>query len=229
MIYLLFTAERIRSAAIWQFWRSNHVYVLAWIKAESAAEARAAATERMACKGWRITGFDRATKVAEENLPQDMYSRAQLRCARHAGFHYVFHRDSPEGGAMMMLPDVVGEEDPTLRRERSRKADADACSDAAADVPPAIRQALRLAETWAIDDDDRRRAAIASARPETRYRVLSTVVPIMDEIEAWCDARRDATPVPDEVTRLDRLLEAVTEMQANAAEANPVRSASPSS
>jgi hypothetical protein len=81
-------------------------------------------------------------------------------------------------------------------------------------VPSSLRSALELGAKWAICDDVIRNRTLRRASFQEMRTVVNAVKPLQIEIEKWCDARRNAVPVPDEVTVFDRLLEIVTEMEA---------------
>lgn len=220
MVFLFLFAQRIHPSSRWMFWRSDYAFVTAWIDAPNAASAKLVAEESMAARGWRIIRYERATAVRDERLPDDLYSRIQIRKAKTSKGSFGFWRASAEGGSgLMYMPKIVGD-------ESGSAPDAVAYDIDEQTVPPRLRPALRLGEKWAISDDARRTSAIGGAPADELRSVVEAVMPLQAEIEAWSDARRGQSPVPDEVTLFDRLLEAVTEMEAElsrAARTDPSR------
>lgn len=208
MVYLLYFADRLRPSSRWLFWRSNHACVSAWIDVADVATAKAKAEDKAKRKGWRIIRYDRAVLVGDDKLPLDWWVfRFRIGHARRAGAHYEFYPASPSGGCMMWEPDVDGDESNGTGPAETWNINPEA-------VPASLRSALELGAKWAISDDVMRSRALRRASTQEMQKVVAAVTPLQVDIEKWCDARRNAVPVPDEVTLFDRLLEAVTEMEA---------------
>jgi hypothetical protein len=109
----------------------------------------------------------------------------------------------------MWEPDVDGDE-PNVGEALDWDVDPE-------NVPTSLRPALELGAKWAIGDDVTRRRSLRHASTQEMGSVVEVVAPLQLEIEKWCDTRREVDPVPDEVTLFDRLIEAVTEMEAEIA------------
>ncbi len=69
------------------------------------------------------------------------------------------------------------------------------------------------ARVWAIGDDVQRGAFAESQPNEQKRAFVDAVRPHFTELEAWCDARRAETPVPDEVVLFDMMAEAYAELE----------------
>lgn len=213
MVYLLFEAERERPAPRWAFWSYDYASVYAWLDAPNLDIGKSRAENTLRRKGWRIVRYEHATKMTDAELPNEMYARACIKMARANGSSYTFERiprpacgDALDGGA----------------REFSDSTTEPLDIDPAR-VPAALRPAVEIGRRWAIGDDPARSRAIRTALAAERQALLDVVEPLWDEIERWCDTRRDQTPVPDEVVLFDHLLEAATEMQAGAEADSPQR------
>jgi hypothetical protein len=211
MVYLLYFGERIQPASRWLFWRSNHAYVSAWIDVADVASAEAKAADKVSRKAWRILRYDRAISVEERKLPLGWWAyRSRINHARRDGAHYEFCRASPSGNRMMWCGSPIL----TAMNFGGQAENWDIRPE---NVPASLRSTFELGAKWAIGDDVMRSRTLRRASTEKLRHVVEAVMPLRTAIEKWCDARRDTEPVPDEVTMFDRLLEAVTQMEAEIA------------
>jgi hypothetical protein len=203
MVYLLFDAERDRPASPWAFWRYDYASVYAWLDAPDVAVGKSRAEQTMKRKGWRIVSYEHAKFMTDDQLPNDIYAKACIKMARATGSSYTFDR--------MARP---GARNAAADADLAKMADFDGLDVDPARVPPALRPALELGRRWAIGDDVQRSRATRRSSEDERRAILERLAPVWDEIERWCETRREQTPVPDEVVVFDLLLEAATEMQA---------------
>lgn len=206
-------ATRIRRSHPLRFWRYDDARVWAWIDTSDEVEARRRIGDDLTRRGWNLVDVLHTTMVPDERGSLGIRSAAHER-ARRNGSYFHFRRwfepprpknDRPPLPGAERAPFVV----------TSRLVDIPEIVIDETKLPANLRELIPLARFWAIGDDVERAEALRRASASERRQLVDKVMPLLEEIECFCDARRDLIPVPDEVLLLDMLTESAAEAAIN--------------